>query len=189
MRHLREGHRRPLMPEWMTGWPLLAVYLFFLFGAVARSQAIFWLGRGAAAGALRSRWRERAESPQVRRAAQAVERWGMPIVPAAFLTVGFQSAVFLAVGALRVGWLRFTLWSIPGCLVWAALWGGGGLAALAGARELADRSPWLLASALLVAGLAVTAVVGRLRRRRERADAATTLADQAADPGPASLPG
>lgn len=132
------------MPEWMSGWPWLAVYLFFLFGAVARSQAIFWLGRGAAAGARRSRWRERVDSPRVRRASQTVERWGMPIVPAAFLTVGFQSAVFLAVGALRVGWLRFTLWSLPGCLIWAALWGGGGLAALAGARALADRSPGCL---------------------------------------------
>ena len=45
----------------------------------------------------------------------------MPVVPLAFLTVGFQSAVFAAVGLLRVHWLRYTLWTIPGCLVWAAL--------------------------------------------------------------------
>lgn len=175
------------MPDWMSGWPLLAVYLFFLVGAVARSQAIFWVGRGVAAGAEHSRWRARAESPRVRRATRTVERWGMPIVPAAFLTVGFQSAVFLAVGALRVGWLRFTLWSLPGCLVWAALWGGGGLAALAGARELSERSPWLLATVLLAAGLVVALVTARIRRRREQMDAMTTLADRA--DGPTSLPG
>lgn len=169
------------MPEWMSGWPVLGVYLFFLFGAVARSQAIFWVGRGVAAGAQRSRWRERADSPRVRRATRTVERWGMPIVPAAFLTVGFQSAVFLAVGMLRIGWLRFTAWSLPGCLVWAALWGGGGLAALAGARELADRSPWLLAVALVAVGLVVTLVGSRVRRRREQADAVTGLAEQAED--------
>ncbi len=173
------------MPEWMSGWPVLGVYLFFLFGAVARSQAIFWVGRGVAAGAQRSRWRERAESAQVRRATRTVERWGMPIVPAAFLTVGFQSAVFLAVGLLRVGWLRFTLWSVPGCLVWAALWGGGGLAALAGARELADRSPWLLALALVAVGLLVAVLSAATRRRRERGDALATLTEQAThDAGP-----
>lgn len=178
MHRLREGRGRPLMPGWMTGWPLLAVYLFFLSGAVARSQAIFWVGRGVAAGARQTRWRKRAESPQVRRATRIVERWGMPIVPAAFLTVGLQSAVFLAVGLLRIGWLRFTLWSIPGCLVWAAVWGGGGLAALAGARELAERSPWLLAAVLLGGGLLVALVAGRVRRRREQADAVAGLVER-----------
>jgi membrane protein DedA with SNARE-associated domain len=172
------------MPEWMSGWPLLGVYLFFLVGAVARSQAIFWVGRGVAAGALRTRWKERAESARVRRATRTVERWGMPIVPAAFLTVGFQSAVFLAVGVLRVGWLRFTVWSVPGCLVWAALWGGGGLAVLAGARELADRSPWLLALALLAAGGVVVAVTGRVRRRREARESVAELAERARSANP-----
>jgi len=167
------------MPEWMADWPVLGVYLFFLFGAVARSQAIYWVGRGVAAGALRTRWKERAESPRVRRATRTLERWGMPIVPAAFLTIGFQSAVFLAVGVLRVGWLRFTLWSLPGCIVWAALWGGGGLAALAGARELADRSPWLLAMVLAAVGGAVVVLAGHLRRRREARESAADLAEQA----------
>ncbi len=173
------------MPDWMAGWPVLGVYLFFLAGAVGRSQALFWLGRGAAAGALRSRWRERAESPRVLRATRAVERWGMPLVPVAFLTIGFQSAVLLGVGVLRVGWLRFTLWSIPGCLVWAALWGGGGLAALAGARELADRSPWLLAVALLACGALVVVAGGALRRRRDQVDAVDALAHRAHDAGDA----
>lgn len=170
------------MPEWMSSWPVIGVYLFFLLGAVARSQAIFWTGRGLAAGARHTRWRARAESAQVRRATRTVERWGMPIVPAAFLTVGFQSAVFLAVGMLRVGWLRFTLWSFPGCLVWAALWGGGGLAALAGARELAERSPWLLATALLVIGAAVVAATGAARRHRDAREAVERLVQQAESP-------
>src|SRR5665647_1871995 len=109
-------------------WPVLGVFLFFLFGAVARSQAIYWVGRGVTAGVLRSRWGDRLDSSQVRRATTTFERWGMPVVPLAFLTVGFQSAVFASVGLLRVHWLRYTLWTIPGCLVWAALWGGSGLA-------------------------------------------------------------
>lgn len=167
------------MPAWMADWPWLGVYLFFLLGALARSQAIYGLGRGVAAGVLRSRWRERADSPRVQRAARTVERWGMPIVPAAFLTIGFQSAVFLAVGLLRIGWLRFTLWALPGCLVWAALWGGGGLAAFAGARELARRSPLLLAVAIVALGGVVTVVALVVRRRREAREAVAALADGA----------
>lgn len=158
------------MPAWMADWPVLGVFLFFLFGATARSQALFWLGRGVAAGAQRSRWKERAESPQVRRATRVVERWGMPIVPVAFLTVGFQSAVMIAVGLLRVGWLRFTLWALPGSLVWAALWGGGGLAALEGARRLSAESPWLLAGAILGVGVLVVAMSALVRRRRAHVD-------------------
>ena len=37
------------MPGWMQDWPVLGVFLFFLFGAVARSQAIYWVGRGVTA--------------------------------------------------------------------------------------------------------------------------------------------
>lgn len=177
------------MAEAVRDWPVLAVFAFFLFGAVARSQAIYWVGRGVTAGVLQSRWKERASSPAVRRATATVERWGMPIVPAAFLTVGFQSAVFLAVGALRVGWLRFTLWSLPGCVVWAALWGGGGLAAFAGARELAQRSPWLLAAVLVAAGAVVAVVAGRIRRRRDRAESLAALAERREhDDGAATRP-
>src|SRR5450830_1565694 len=140
------------MPGWMQDWPVLGVFLFFLFGAVARSQAIYWIGRGVVAGVLRSRWGERLDAPQVRRATATFERWGMPVIPLAFLTVGFQSAVFASVGLLRVHWLRYTLWTIPGCLVWAALWGGSGLAVVAAGVALARRSPLALAATTSSAG-------------------------------------
>src|SRR5665648_3105 len=128
------------MPGWMRDWPVLGVFLFFLFGAVARSQAIYWVGRGVTAGVLRSRWGDRLDSSQVRRATTTFERWGMPVVPLAFLTVGFQSAVFASVGLLRVHWLRFTLWTIPGCLVWAALWGASAQPPATRASPLAPQS-------------------------------------------------
>lgn len=162
----------------MRDWPLLAIYLFFLFGAFARSQAIYWLGRGAATGLLRSRWGERFDSPQVRRATRSVERWGMPIVPVAFLTVGFQSAVFVATGMLRVGWLRFTLWTIPGALVWAAIWGGSGVVLAAAVWALAQESPLAAAGAVLLLAAGVTALVLRLRRRREQREAVADLAER-----------
>lgn len=166
------------MPEAMRDWPLLAIYLFFLFGAFARSQAIYWLGRGASAGLLRSRWGDRVDSPQVRRATRSVERWGMPIVPVAFLTVGFQSAVFFAVGLLRVGWLRFTLWTIPGALVWAAVWGGSGVVIAAAVWSLAQQSPLAAAAITTALAVAVIALVLVARRRREQREAIADLAER-----------
>lgn len=169
------------MPSWMADWPVLAVLLFFLAGAIGRSQAIYWLGRGAAAGVLRTRWSARLDSPQVHRATQAIERWGMPVVPLAFLTVGFQSAVFGATGLLRVGWLRFTLWALPGAVAWALVWGGGGMAAVAGVLAAARQSPWLLAAVLAGAGVVVTLVGAVVRRRRARWSAVEGLAEAQAE--------
>jgi membrane protein DedA with SNARE-associated domain len=152
----------------MEGWPVLGIYLFFLFGAVARSQALYWLGRGVANGLLRSRWGERLDSAQVHRAVSSIERWGMPIVPLAFLTVGFQSAVFSAAGLVRVHWLRFSLWSIPGALVWAAVWGGGGMAVVAGGLALPRQEPWVAALVGVLVAVALLLLVLRQRRRRQQ---------------------
>lgn len=167
------------MPDWMSDWPVLAVFGFFLFGAIARSQVIYWMGRGVAAGVLRSRWRERLDSPRVHRATRHVERWGMPIVPFAFLTIGFQSAVFAAVGLLRVHWLRYTIWTIPGALVWAAIWGGGGFAVVRALWELAQtaQGAFVVAVVLLVGGGLAALLL--LRRRREQRDAVDALGDLA----------
>ncbi len=154
------------MPAFLEDWPVLGIYLFFLFGALARSQAMYWLGRGVAEGVLRTRWSDRLDHPRVHRATVTIERWGMPIVPVAFLTVGFQSAVFSATGLLRIGWLRFTAWSIPGALVWAALWGAGGATLVAGAVALAKQSPWALGGAMLALGVAVALTAALMRRAR-----------------------
>lgn len=162
------------MPEWLAGWPFVWIYLFFVLGAALRSQALYWLGRGVATGALRTRWKDRLDTAATRRAITAIERWGMPVVPLSFLTVGFQSAVHGAAGLLRLRWLRYTVWSVPGWLVWALVWAGGGTAAAWGVVTLAARSPWALGGVLLAVTAAVTAVV--LRRRR-RADGQRVVAE------------
>lgn len=154
------------MNDLVADWPVAATFVFFLAGALARSQALYWLGRGAAAGTLRTRWSARLDSPRVHAATRAVERRGMPAVPLAFLTVGFQSAVFIAVGVLRVAWLRFTIWSVPGALVWAAAWGGTGLAVAAGLWTLARSSPWACAAGAAAICAGGTALALRARRRR-----------------------
>ena len=153
------------MPEWLEGWPFLGLYLFFVLGAALRSQALYWTGRGITAGVLRSRLATRLEGARGRRALAAIERWGMPVVPLSFLTVGFQSAVHTACGLLRIGWLRYTLWSIPGWLAWALIWTTGGIAAAAAAVALAARSPWALV-VVVVALVAAAVVLSAAARRR-----------------------
>ncbi|MBC7289895.1 MAG: hypothetical protein H5T83_00990 [Actinotalea sp.] len=176
------------MPRWLESWPFVWLYLFFVLGAALRSQALYWLGRGVAAGALRTRWSERLDGPRTRRAVRLIERWGMPVVPLSFLTVGLQSAVHGASGLLRLHWLRYTLWSVPGWLVWALVWTGGGTVAVYGAVALAARSPWALVGVLLVAVAAVTVLVLRRRRRREAEEAVDALAEQAHDDAAPSAP-
>lgn len=155
---------------WLEDWPFAWIYLFFVLGAALRSQSLYWLGRGAAAGVLRSRWATALDAPRVRSATATIERWGMPVVPLSFLTVGFQSAVHAACGVLRLHWVRYTLWSIPGWLVWALVWAGGGTAALWAAVTLAAASPWaLVAAAVAVAALSGWVTVRVRRRRAERA--------------------
>lgn len=170
------------MPDWLEGWPFLPVYLFFVAGAAMRSQAMYWVGRGISTGVLRSRWAHRLDNPKVARATALIERWGMPVVPLSFLTVGLQSAVHAAAGVLRLAWPRYTLWAVPGYLVWALVWAGGGMAAVAGAVELAARSPWALAAALagLAAVIAVVVIVVR-RRRRRTAQPAAVLDEEPAE--------
>lgn len=152
------------MPDWLEGWPFWPVYLLFVAGAALRSQATYWAGRGIALGVLRSRWAGGLEHPKVRRATTAIERWGMPVIPLSFLTVGFQSAVHAAAGLLRLAWPRYTLWAVPGYLLWALLWAGGGMTAVAGAAALAAESPWAAVALALAVALAVAVVVVRRRR-------------------------
>ena len=173
------------MPQWLEGWPFLGLYLFFVLGAALRSQALYWAGRGVTAGVLRTRLADRLEDPRARRALEAIERWGMPVVPLSFLTVGFQSAVHTAAGLLRIGWLRYTLWSVPGWLVWALVWTTGGIAAAAAAVALAARSPWTLVAVVVVlAGAGV--LLGRRRAAvRPQADvSAAARRRSGSPPGP-----
>jgi membrane protein DedA with SNARE-associated domain len=155
--------------SWLEGWPFVWIYLFFVLGAALRSQSLYWLGRGVTAGVVRTRWRHLLEGERTVRAISAVERWGMPIVPLSFLTVGFQSAVHGACGLLRLRWLRYTLWAVPGWLVWALVWSlvvvGGSIAAVWAGARLAARSPWALVGAVVLLAVGAALVVRAVRRR------------------------
>lgn len=153
------------MPEWLQGWPVPVIFAAGVLGAAARSQATYWLGRGVAAKLLGARWSHRLDGPRTKRAIASIERWGMPIIPLSFLTIGFQTAINGAAGLLRIHWLRYTLWAVPGWILWSLLWTGVGFAAVLGVLALTARSPWALAAAGALIAAGVTFVVRRRRRR------------------------
>lgn len=164
------------MPGFVQDGPFALVYGFLLVVVFLRAQATYWVGRATAAGTLRSRWAAHVDGPRTRRAIASIDRWGLPIIPLSFLTVGFQTAVNAGAGLIRMRWLRYTLAMIPGCLVWAAVYALGGLAAFEGAARLAARSPWALAGAVVLLVVAVTALALRTRRHRQERESVDALA-------------
>ena len=154
--------------SWMADLPFVALWLFFLFGGMARGIAIYAVGRGIAEGGRRSRFSSRFTGPGMENAEAFVARWGMIGVALCYLTVGFQSMVLAASGVMRMPLRRFLPAALVGSMMWATIYTTIGFAAWETALGVAARSPWALAVlALLVIGLAV--VWARRRAQHGRA--------------------
>jgi membrane protein DedA with SNARE-associated domain len=150
----------------LDGFPF-AVVVLALFGIVViRAQATYWLGRGLAAGTLRTPLARRAgrrlSGPRMSRALGLLNRWGAPAVTFSFLTVGVQTMINGAAGLTRMPYLRYTAAMLPGAVAWAFIYATVGLTAFYAALSAAAGSPWAVALGVLGA-LVVLAV--QLRRR------------------------
>ncbi len=164
------------MPSWVQDGPFALVYAFLLVVVFFRAQGTYWLGRAVAAGTLRSRWAGVFDSPRMLRAIEVLDRWGLPVIPLSFLTIGFQTTVNAAAGFIRMRWPRYTAALIPGCLAWALIYTAGGLAAFQAGAALLARSPWALAGGITLVVLLVGGLVLRARRRREERESVQELA-------------
>lgn len=151
----------------------LGLFVFLFVGAMARGQAIYWLARVVtdrvmATGEPGPGWRLRIHrwlhSDGVARGRRSLARWGWPLVPFAYLTVGFQSMVMAAAGMVRMPVLTYTLAQIPGSIAWAIIYSTVGFAFWGAFFAALQGNPvWLL---LLVAGVALVVVAVRQKRRR-----------------------
>ena len=157
------------------------IWLFvFLFVVVlVRAQLTYWLARGAASGAVLAssrkgflgsvaRW---FDGPIPRKGAAMLDKWGIIVIPLCFLTVGVQTAVNAAAGLVRMRWGVYTLAMIPGCVLWALLYGLGTLAVFAAAIRAVAGSPWGWAGLALIVTL-IAAKIAWGRRKRRAVDAA-----------------
>lgn len=157
----------------LGGVPVGIAILGLFVIVMARSHGTYWAGRGVVRGAQGTHqleaspgwWHatmDRLEGWTSTDAAQKglglVRRWGAPAVSLAYLTVGLQTAIFASAGIIKMPYLRFTLASIPGALVWAVVWATVGFGAVWGAINLFSASPWALLAAVIV----VAAVIGGL---------------------------
>lgn len=158
--------------SWRLEEIALGVFIAFFVGSMARGQAIYWLARvvtdrAMAAGEPGQGWRLRVyrwlHSEQVTRARASLARWGWPLVPFAYLTVGFQSMVMAAAGMVRMSWKVFTLAQVPGSIAWALIYTTVGFAFWGAFFAAVQGNPgWVLA---LLAVVVVVVVAVRRRRR------------------------
>lgn len=157
--------------RWRDDSPWVVLLVVVWLGAMARGQAIYWLGRGLV-GQARARTAQHPgrlhawlTSPAIARAERWLDRFGWPLVPLAYLTVGVQSAVMAAAGILRMRWALFTVAQVPGAVAWALIYTTIGFAAweaLIG-QAVGSWLGWLvLALAVLIGGSWL--VTRRLRR-------------------------
>jgi membrane protein DedA with SNARE-associated domain len=143
------------LPFWQA---FLALFVIVL----ARSNATYWVGRGAIAAWRRYRG---SHGELTARAEALLRRLGPFAVTLSYLTVGIQTAVHLTAGVMRMP-LRFYLpAAVVGSAAWAALYATVGLAVVQ-AWLAAEAGSWWGFAVLAVAGVALIAwLVTRSRSR------------------------
>ncbi len=137
----------------------------FFCGALARGSATYWAGRALRYGGGRSRFARHLDRPAVVRAEAFVRRFGAPAVAVSFLTIGFQTAVNAAAGALQMPWWRYLPGVVVGALFWATIYTTIGFAVLQ-AWFGNHPGPWLAGALGAVAVTVLATLVGRRRRDR-----------------------
>jgi membrane protein DedA with SNARE-associated domain len=165
--------------EIFEGWPLPATIGVLFVIVLLRAGGTYALGRGSRAGVKRLMERRGRMAPQLARAETVIERFGAPVVALSFLTVGFQTAVNLAAGVLRMPLVKYVPALVVGGAMWATLYGVLGLATVNAIIQAAQRDP----VAAIVSALAVVAllVLIEFATRRARSFAAAHAAPDAAE--------
>lgn len=155
--------------QWDAPFPLIVTALFII--VLTRSNATYWAGRLVARGASRTRAARWMETAGYRRAVERLNRWGAPAVSVSFLTVGVQTVINLAAGAVRMPLTRYIPATIVGSIAWAFLYGTVGFVGFEAFSLLWEHSPAVAlgAAAAALAGLAWF-IVRQVRQSRTVAD-------------------
>ena len=152
--------------DWIEGQPFVVAALFLTAVAGFRSQLTYLLGRGIRAGLVRAAWAQKMASDKERKAVSQLEKWGWPLIPLSFMTVGFQTAVQLTAGLIGWRWLPYTLAAIPGWIAWGIVYAAGGLTVFIGIATLAQKSWWLATLVVLLVTALIVVLVIRKRKAR-----------------------
>ena len=164
--------------DWLNQGPFWIALTGLFLIATARGQATYWIARVVTEQALRRThpvegWRagvhQWLQGEGTARGRQAIERWGLVMIPVCYLTIGFQTLVLAAAGMLRISWLTFSLVQAPGALAWALIYATIGFAIWEAALTAAAGNPLTLAGLLAI--LVVVGVTIVLSHRRKDAKA------------------
>ncbi|WP_338748220.1 DedA family protein [Janibacter alittae] len=169
----------------MTWSAFLPTFGLLFLVVMARANATYWLGRGAAAGSRRYlRTGEGENSPRWQKARELINSWGPLAVAICFLTVGIQTAVNGTAGVTRMPLRRYLPAVTIGSILWAALYATVGLAAARAWLAAAARWPGTVAALAVLLVLAVGVVIWR--RRRSMTNRVATLPPTAREAVPAT---
>jgi membrane protein DedA with SNARE-associated domain len=142
--------------EFWRGWPYPVAVAALFVVVMLRAGATYAIGRAAREGARRSRLSRVMAKPRFARMQQVVARWGAPVVIASFLTVGIQTLVNLAAGAMRMPLRRYIPALTVGAIIWAFLYATLGFATFGAWRQVYELSPVaaIIGGLVLLVGLA-----------------------------------
>lgn len=99
--------------------PWIWVWLALFFIVLCRAGGTYLIGRAVRSGVSRISAVQKIMNAAIyQRAEVSLDRWGPPAVAISFLTVGFQTAINLAAGVIRMRWYRY----LPALLIGGALW-------------------------------------------------------------------
>lgn len=151
--------------QWGAPYPIVVAALFVI--VMLRANATYWLGRGGAAGARRTRLVALMESPRYLCAAEQIDRYGAPVIAVSFLTIGFQTLANLAAGATGMKQRHYLPAVTIGCIAWAFLYATLGTVGVDLFGRLFAVSPALAISlGVLLAGGITGYVIWQVRRRQ-----------------------
>lgn len=159
------------MPQFafLEGQPFWVVYVTLLVVIMLRAPATHLLGRGVGAGVNRGRLGERL-GPKLEAAKARIDHYGAPVVTLSFFTVGMQTAIHFASGAVRMRFPTYIAATFIGGLIWAGLWGTVISGLVGGWLVLFLNSPWTAVGVVVAAIAAVTVLVLRGRRKRNKGE-------------------
>jgi membrane protein DedA with SNARE-associated domain len=142
--------------DFWKGWPYPVAVAALFVVVMLRAGGTYVIGRAAREGVRRSRLSRVMSKPRFARIQQVVDRWGAPVVIASFLTVGIQTLVNLAAGAMRMPLRRYIPALTVGAIIWAFLYATVGFATFAAWRQVYELSPVvaIIGLVVLLAGLA-----------------------------------
>lgn len=113
--------------DWLQTFPLWQTTIILAILVGLRAQATYWCGKLVQRGLLKTKWAKKISRQSNSRGVKTIQKWGWPIIPLSFLTIGLQTIIQFSAGLIDIKWSRYTLAAIPGYIIWALIYASGGL--------------------------------------------------------------